>query len=102
MRTREETLPEDIESLDRLYRYLTDLRCFAKGYVVPDEIQSEVRMLFNEAIAGGPNMNGDAGPTLTHQHALDCISAAKKIFELEVAHAKQVDNLNYAVYMGAG
>lgn len=49
---------------------------------VPDELQSEIRMLFNEALAGGPNMNGDGGPTLTVHHALDCIYAAEVIAEL--------------------
>jgi hypothetical protein len=46
---------------------------------VPDELQSEVRMRFNEALAGGPNMNGDAGPTLTPNHALDCVWATQRI-----------------------
>jgi hypothetical protein len=50
---------------------------------VPDDLQSEVRMRFNEAIAGGPNTNGDAGPTLTVNHALDCLYATARIETLE-------------------
>ena len=46
---------------------------------VPDDIQSDVRMAFNEALAGGPNMNGDGGPTLTVNHALDCLNAIERI-----------------------
>lgn len=94
MTTRLETLPRDIETLDRLYCEQTDLSCFGKDYIVPDDTQSEIRMLFNEALAGGPNMNGDGGPTLRHQHALDCIQAAKKIFELEIAIGGALKSLN--------
>jgi hypothetical protein len=59
---------------------------------VPDDLQSEVRMQFNEALAGGPNMNGDAGPRLALHHALDCIAATRTIADLRnrVAVLKQL------------
>ncbi len=93
MRTRIETLIEDIETLDRLHKEQMQLECFDKGYVVPDETQSEIRMLFNEAICGGPNMNGDGGPTLTHNHALDCIIAARRIDELDFMLSDVLKNI---------
>lgn len=49
---------------------------------VPNDIQSAVRMEFNEALAGGPNMEGDGGPRLTKNHALDCIAATRCIAKL--------------------
>jgi hypothetical protein len=58
---------------------------------VPDDLQSEVRMRFNEAIAGGPNTNGDAGPTLTVNHALDCLYATARIETLEAALREALD-----------
>jgi hypothetical protein len=52
---------------------------------VPDDLQSEIRMAFNEALAGGPNMNGDAGPTLSINHAIDCVWATERIDALVLA-----------------
>jgi hypothetical protein len=61
------------------------LKAFGWLDPVPDDLQSDIRMEFNEALAGGPNMNGDAGPTLTVNHALDCIFATRRIAE-QAAH----------------
>lgn len=63
---------------------------------VPDDVQSEVRMLFNEALAGGPNMNGDGGPLLTPDHALDCVWAAQRIEALTRALSHSPDRLREA------
>ena len=51
---------------------------------VDDETQSEIRMLFNEALAGGPNMNGDGGPVLSRSHAIDCVWSTMRIAELQL------------------
>jgi hypothetical protein len=69
-----------VERLEKLEAFLIQEHRFPDP--VPDEVQSEIRLLFNEALAGGPNMNGDAGPTLAHNHALDCVWATKRIAAL--------------------
>jgi hypothetical protein len=69
-----------VERLEKLEAFLMQEHRFPDP--VPDEVQSEIRLLFNEALAGGPNMNGDAGPTLAHNHALDCVWATKRIAAL--------------------
>jgi hypothetical protein len=78
----------DAMRLDKLEHYLMHEHGFRDP--VPDEIQSEIRMLFNEALAGGPNMNGDAGPRLGHNHALDCVWAAKRIMALPNPEASEI------------
>lgn len=46
-------------------------------------LANELRMAFNEALAGGPNMNGDGGPIIqTEGHAQDLQLATDCINEL--------------------
>jgi hypothetical protein len=82
-----EDVAEQLNALEQQVRAL-DWRA-----PVPDDLQSEVRMLFNEALAGGPNMNGDAGPTLTPNHALDCIWAVRRIQSLSSTPSDTGDEL---------
>jgi hypothetical protein len=70
------------DALERLDKLELAIRKLDWRDDVPDDLQSEIRLWFNEALAGGPNMNGDAGPTLKRNHALDCIWATRKIAEL--------------------
>jgi hypothetical protein len=75
-------VPADDDLVERLKELNRQVRKLDWREAVPDELQSAVRMEFNEALAGGPNMNGDAGPTLTPNHALDCIWATGRIASL--------------------
>jgi hypothetical protein len=61
---------------------------------VTEERQSELRMAFNEALAGGPNMNGDCGPIIhTEGHAHDLQLATDCINELRERGQKLAEML---------
>ena len=67
---------------------------------VPDDLQSDIRMAFNEAIAGGPNINGDGGPTLSINHAYDCAEAVVRIQSLEQSVKQLTKSIQDAISAG--
>jgi hypothetical protein len=62
--------------------------------LISEQRQSELRMGFNEALAGGSNMNGDGGPIIhTEGHAQDLEFATTRINELR----HQIDGLQLTI-----